>query len=589
MKTPSLMHTFCLFVSLFLSGAAGAAGWQEKIDDGVLRAADAGDTAEFLIYLSERADLSGAAALRTKEEKGRFVYEQLTDVAARTQAPVLSALDALGVDGYRPFWITNTIWARGDRAAIETLAQREDVEGIYSVGFGLLPEPVEESPAVSQRATRAPEASLTSVKADQVWALGFRGQGAVVANADTGVQWDHPALKDQYRGWDGITVDHDYNWFVGATQHTACPNNSVPCDDDSHGSHTMGTIVGDDGVNNQIGMAPEAAWIACRNMDLGFGVVPTYMACMEWFIAPTDVDGNNPDPSMAPHVVSNSWSCLEGCPAPALKDSLAASVAAGIFYTASAGNRGSQCSTVTAPIGIYKDTFTVAATNNAGVIASFSSRGPVLTDFPPEIHPKPDISAPGVTIRSSTPPASYGNKSGTSMSAPHVAGLVALIISANPSLAGQVQLIRDIIQVSAEPKFTTQACGDDTAASSPNNVYGYGQIDALAAVQLATADADSDGVADIEDNCRLVPNPSQCNTDGDAYGNHCDPDLNNNGVVNFDDLGPMKTAFFSGNGSPNWNPHADLTCNDVVNFEDLGIMRSFFFQPPGPGATPLGE
>ena len=71
-------------------------------------------------------------------------------------------------------------------------------------------------------------------------------------------------------------------------------------------------MVGDDGAGNQIGMAPDAKWIACRNMNNGFGVVPTYMDCMQWFIAPTDINGANPDPSKAPDVVNNSWGCVEG-------------------------------------------------------------------------------------------------------------------------------------------------------------------------------------------------------------------------------------------------------------------------------------
>jgi hypothetical protein len=76
----------------------------------------------------------------------------------------------------------------------------------------------------------------------------------------------------------------------------------------------MGSMLGFDGGANQIGMAPDAKWIACRNLSNGVGAIPTYLECMEWFIAPTKINGTDPDPTKAPHVVNNSWGCVEGCP-----------------------------------------------------------------------------------------------------------------------------------------------------------------------------------------------------------------------------------------------------------------------------------
>ena len=150
-------------------------------------------------------------------------------------------------------------------------------------------------------------------------APGYTGQGAVIAGQDTGYQWDHPALKDQYRGWNGSAADHNYNWHdaIHATGSSCGADSPCPCDDNDHGTHTMGTMVGDDGGANQIGMAPGARWIGCRNMNAGVGTPTTYIECFEWFIAPTDLAGQNPNPAMAPDVINNSWGCpeSEGCSA----------------------------------------------------------------------------------------------------------------------------------------------------------------------------------------------------------------------------------------------------------------------------------
>ena len=257
-----------------------------------------------------------------------------------------------------------------------------------------------------------------------------------------------------------------------------------------HGTHTMGTMVGDDGVGNQIGMAPGAKWIGCRNMKSDYGTPATYAECYQWFIAPTAVDGKDPDPGMAPDVINNSWSCLttEGCTDPNVLLTVVQSVrAAGIVTVHSAGNAGSSCSTVTNPAAIYAESFSVGATDIGGVIASFSSRGPVKVDGSHRM--KPDVSAPGVAVRSSTysSDTSYGSKSGTSMAAPHVAGLVALVIDANEAFRGEVDAIENVIEHSALGKTTSQGCGGDSATAVPNNVYGWGRIDALAAYQQAIA------------------------------------------------------------------------------------------------------
>jgi len=474
--------------------------WQSKVDASVLSKASAGQT-EFLIYMDNQADLSGADVLLSKEAKGEYVYRQLTEVAQATQPAVKQTLQTFGAE-FRSFWVTNAIWAKGDLAVVQALALRPEVGYIYASGGGSLSLPPQarptENPNSLLAADPAPEPGLLKVNADDVWALGVLGRGVVVAGSDTGVAWQHAALKKQYRGWNEATqtANHSYNWHDAIhNPNTPCgPDTVEPCDDDEilgggHGTHTVGTMVGDDGGSNRIGMAPEAQWIACRNMNNGAGVIPMYLECMQWFLAPTDINGQNPDPAKSPHVINNSWGCVEGCPPPALQDTLRASRSAGIFYAVSAGNDGGEgpvflCNTIYHPLARYPEAFTVGATNyTTDAIAEFSSRGSVLGDpTAPTGMIKPNISAPGVSIRSALRDGSYGSLSGTSMAGPHVAGLVALLISANPKLAGLINRLEDIIEQTAVPKTTTEGCGLDSPTAIPNNTFGWGRIDALAAV-----------------------------------------------------------------------------------------------------------
>jgi subtilisin family serine protease len=363
-----------------------------------------------------------------------------------------------------------------------------------------IPEPGRISgvpPRLGPDAKQGIEPNLRWVHADDVWGLGYSGQGVVVAGADTGYEWDHPALRAQYRGWDGTSVVHDFNWHdaIHSGGGSCGPDSPQPCDDHSHGTHTMGTIVGDDGGGNQIGMAPGAEWIGCRNMDRGYGTPATYIECFEFFLAPYAL-GATPgqgDPTLAPHVVNNSWSCpaSEGCDASTLEAAVEALRQAGIMVVASATNRGPACATIADPPALYQSSFTVGALDHStGQITSFSARGPVTYDG--LTYFKPDIAAPGETVRSSVPGGSYRYTTGTSMAAPHVSGAVALLLSAAPGHGGQVDTIEQILIESAEPKGDGQ-CG---APEPPNSVWGWGALDALAAVELATSGRLSGTVTD---------------------------------------------------------------------------------------------
>jgi len=290
----------------------------------------------------------------------------------------------------------------------------------------------------------------------------------------------------QYRGWNGSAANHDYNWHDSIhTGGGACgPDSPAPCDDHGHGTLTTGVVVGDDGGANQIGVAPGARWIGCRNMDQGVGTPATYLECLEFFLAPYPVGGTpaQGDPDRAPHVTNNSWTCppSEGCDWDTLQAAFEAQRAAGIMTVVAAGNSGSSCSSVDIPPAIYDAVYSVGSINLFGEISSFSARGPVMVDGSGRL--KPDISAPGEDVRSSAAGGGYESASGTSLASPHVAGAVALLWSASPSLIGRIDATEAIFNITAEG-WTSDQCGDP-ADAVPNNVYGWGVLDALAAYEV---------------------------------------------------------------------------------------------------------
>jgi len=465
--------------------------WETAMEDG---------EAPFLIVLTEQADLSAAPDQPSREARLRYIYEALREVALRTQPPLHAELNRAGVD-YRPFYVVNMIAAKGDRALISSLAQRPEVAHIAAnprVRQALpqsapqpAPQPALDLPPDQARSLspQAIEWGVRRVNADDVWALGFTGQGVVVAGQDTGYEWDHPALKNQYRGFNGVTVTHDYNWHdaIHAEGGDCSANSLVPCDDNGHGTHTMGTIVGDDGGSNQIGVAPGARWIGCRNMHQGWGTPASYAECFEFFLAPYPVGGDpfvDGNPARAPHVINNSWTCppSEGCTDPDILAAVVENVrAAGILVVASAGNYGPSCNTVREPAAIYDAVFSVGAIASDDGIASFSSRGPVTVDGSGRM--KPDVVAPGVSVYSSYRGGGYKELPGTSMAGPHVVGTAALLWSAAPVLIGDVAATEHVITRTARHRTPDEACSDDAAGDVPNNVYGWGIVDALAAVQ----------------------------------------------------------------------------------------------------------
>jgi subtilisin family serine protease len=458
----------------------------EKLDPALLAAFDRESDASYLVVLRERADLSAAHALTDRSAQGRFVHTRLQRQANESQVAVraflLARQHAGEVSQFRPFWIINAMAVRSRKAVAVALARFPEVERIVSPVVAKIPTP-QPSPPIAA-APLAAEWNLTKIGAPTLWSLGVKGQGITVANIDTGVQFDHPALVAQYRGnLGGGVFDHNYNWW-DASGFFGGPGDPVPTDTDGHGTHTMGTMVGDDGGANQIGVAPKATWMACKACAGDFCSFFGLLECGQFILAPWNLAEQNANPDLRPHVVNNSWSFgLSGFDI--YRGIVQNWRAAGIFPAFAAGNDGPGCFTARSP-GDYPESFASGATNMLDAIADFSGRGPSL--FAGIV--KPDAAAPGVAVRSSVPTNRYAAFSGTSMASPHTAGLVALLWSYYPGLVRDIDSTERKLRPAAQIINTTQACGFDGPTSHPNNVFGWGRHDAVSALMPANAYTD---------------------------------------------------------------------------------------------------
>ncbi|GGB69532.1 bacillopeptidase F [Fictibacillus barbaricus] len=448
----------------------------------------------FLIKLKEQANTLEAAkeadvkakkqklsSYKTKLNKRSAVVSSLRAKAIETQTNLKQYLDEQKKLGHakdiRSYYIVNGMSVTATKEVMEKVASFPEVEKVLPNEIRQL-HPVIEKAIPSKEPTKAIkemtdnniEWNLESVHAPQVWEMGIDGTGTVIANIDTGVQWDHPALKTKYRGYDGSTgsVSHEYNWFDATAGETA------PYDDLAHGTHTMGTMVGSepDG-SNRIGVAPGAKWMAVKAFTNEGGTDTNLLSAGEWILAPTDANGN-PHPEKAPDVVNNSWGG-----GPGLDDWYREMVqnwrAADIFPAFAAGNGLDQAPGTIANPANYPESFAVGATDSDDKLAYFSLVGP----SPYGGILKPEITAPGVNVRSSVPGGGYeGGWNGTSMATPHVAAVVSMLRQVNANLT--VEEIDEILKKSAIPLT------DSRFLESPNNGYGYGLINAYDAVSSIT-------------------------------------------------------------------------------------------------------
>jgi subtilisin family serine protease len=466
--TGSQTFAVVLGVAAFLAtfAAAPAAESSGKIDELVLTQLKTNERTNVFAKMAADADLAPARGIADRVARLNYVHDTLTAQAASSQQDITAFLNGQGVR-YQSFWFNNSVYVYGaDRALVDALAARSDVAYVRGDHEVPLVRPVSVQEA---EAPQAIEWGLTMINADDVWATGNRGAGIVVANIDTGVRWTHDAIDNQYRG---VAGDHDYNWWD--PDHVF----AAPTDNNGHGTHTMGTMIGDDGGSNQIGVAPEASWIAAQGCEAIVCSDFDLTSSAQFLTCPTRVDGSDPDCSKAPHVINNSWGGGGGDAW--YKPFTDAWVAAGIAPIFSIGNSGPFCNTAGSP-GDYKTVIGVGAVNINSVLASFSSKGPGV--FRPV---KPDFVAPGDGVRSSynTSDTAYAVLSGTSMAAPHVSGMAALMISDTPTatLADLYLATRDTAVQGLPNPPNPDSCGGRPYTVYPNFHYGHGRIDALAAV-----------------------------------------------------------------------------------------------------------
>jgi subtilisin family serine protease len=436
----------------------------------------------FWVVFPERPNLQSSQAMADRTLRGQSVVTRLKNAALLSQAGVRGLLTARRIP-FRPFWIANALKVTGDAALMQELAARPDVAKVMPDGVLQIPKP---ATGQRQAGVQALEWNIERIKAQAAWSgFGSRGEGIVIGSIDTGVEFTHAALVGKYRGHLGNgQFDHNYNWH-DPSQVCGIPS-LAPCDNAGHGTHTMGTMVGDDGDpgSNQIGVAPHAVWIAAKGCEEWYCSYTALLSAGEWMLAPTDLTGSNPDVSKRPDIINNSWGGGSGDPF--YQAIVEAWVASGIFPAFSNGNAGPFCSSAGSP-GDYVASYSAGASDFYDGIAAFSSRGPSL--FAGEA--KPDITAPGVDIRSSMPGNAYGVMSGTSMASPHVAGTVALMWSVAPVLKGDVATTRGLLDKTAID-VADDSCGglnDPIANLYDNNVWGEGRLDALAAVTAAFANS----------------------------------------------------------------------------------------------------
>ncbi|HWH01390.1 MAG TPA: S8 family serine peptidase, partial [Pilimelia sp.] len=397
----------------------------------------------------------------------RAVYERLVGHAAASQADLRRDLDRWGL-AHRPYYLVNAVEVRGGPAVRAWLARRADVDRVLdSQRLRPLPAPPRPERGSTDRPAGVPW-NLTLIGADRVWTqLGVTGAGITVGSADSGVDGAHPALAAGFRGGDD-------SW------HDPWNGTGTPTDRHGHGTHTLATAVGE-----RVGVAPGAEWAGCVNLDRNLGNPASYLDCLQFLLAPFPPGGDpfrDGRPERAPHVLTNSWGCppLEGCDLDVLRPATAAFTAAGVFFVAAAGNTGPSCGSVTDPPAPYADALTVGAVDRKRAVTGFSSRGPAAGGAA-----KPDLLAPGAEVLSALPGGGYGPQDGTSMAAPHVAGVAALMWSANPALIGDVARTRRLLTQTARPVVPPPG---SARCADPVHVTGAGLVDAYGAVRAAQAE-----------------------------------------------------------------------------------------------------
>ncbi|MDF1545531.1 MAG: S8 family serine peptidase, partial [bacterium] len=430
------------------------------------------DVVIFLDFDNSVSQVKKSAALKSlRADKVKSVISNLKSVSVSGIDNLRSYLNRASAAPIREFWITPSLTARLTAEQINVVSDMESVRLITEDALLNYIEPVDIKAAASMATSNSVQ--LVDLGVTQLWSRGLTGAGRLVCSFDTGVESDHPALSSKWRGNHASLAS---SWYSPVTP------NSPPTDKIGHGTHTMGIMIGSTPTDT-FGVAPAAEWITGGVVDQGRSLAVTLadiVAAFQWALNP---DGNINTTDDVPDVILNSWGIPKNMFTPC--DSTFSAVieaveAAGIVTIFAAGNEGPNPMTIRSPADLAvtpTNTFSVGAVDNNRVVASFSSRGPSSCN-PTDM--KPEVMAPGVSIRSSYKGGGYSFMSGSSMAAPYVAGIVALIRQYDPEAT--VSQIKNALIASAI----------DLGPTGEDNDYGYGFVDASKVLDYLNAAGPSD-------------------------------------------------------------------------------------------------
>ncbi len=423
------------------------------------------------VILSDQVDVASLSDVTPLELRKEKMYQLLTDKAENSQFELRTKLDRWGID-YTPYYLVNGLEVRGGWLVKSFLKSQPGVDRVLdSPQLRPLPKLTSTQKGDLFVIPEGADWNLQMIRTVEVHEeLGITGEGVVIGQTDSGVDGNHPELRDSYRG---AETGDDYNWL------DPWNDSSSPVDLGGHGTSTLGIEVG-----KTLGVAPGAQWMGCVNLARNLGNPALYLDCMQFMFAPYPRSGDpftEGDTTKGADIVNNSWGCpeVEGCDQGVFEPALRALKTAGIFMSAAAGNTGRYgCETVTDPPATSGSAFTVGAVDERRNLSAFSSFGPVSRDGI-TIY-KPNIFAPGEDILLAHPGGSYDFGSGTSFAAPHVSGVVALMWSANPDLIGDIETTTRILM-----ETSRSYSGSIPECENIQYLSQVGILDAFKAVQAA--------------------------------------------------------------------------------------------------------
>lgn len=512
-----------LFVPIIALGILTGPAHAGRIDPGLDALMQAAGPEEFIqVVIRPVGTLVGAnlkqqvtTRYATRAEQHTAAVQALRATAEATQPAILNALGSDYFDGRvlnaQGFWIDNVITAHMTPSAIAELAQRSDIDEILAMPKVELvaPIPADATGVEDQLVTSN---HIKAIRADSVWSMGYTGTGRLVASLDTGVDGKHLALTTKWRGHNGYSIKE--SWFDPIWNDTV--PQTYPGTGNSHGTQVMGIMVSTAGLVDTIGVCPDCQWISAGAIDIPCPSNPLLITCgnlfesLQWV---ADPDGDPLTSHDVPDAVANPWGAVTrlsgaGCVASGVGcddvfwnaiDNIEAAGAVMIFAAGNEGDCGAGSIRNPANrISSETNAFSVGMVDTRTeidnpLVDGLSSRGPSDCDG---ATVKPELVAPGVNIRTTTPPVGFTTQAyGTSFSTPYVAGAVALLREYNPNAT--VDQIKQALLTGAR----------DLGTAGPDNLYGHGILNVIGALRALPANTKPN--IGIRKNYYVRPAPGQ--------------------------------------------------------------------------------